>query len=71
MPSSGREVKRGYYEADCMASVEIALAARLHARAGAERWALPVAIFARALERSAAKCPVATNLTQYLSLIHI
>jgi RNA polymerase sigma-70 factor, ECF subfamily len=54
-----------------MASVETALAVRLHARAGAERWALPVEIFARALERSAAKCPAPTNLTQYLEALHL
>ena len=54
-----------------MASVEPALAARLHARAGAERWGLPVAGFARALERSAAKCPAATSLAQYFEGMHL
>jgi RNA polymerase sigma-70 factor, ECF subfamily len=54
-----------------MAVVDTALAARLHARAGAERWALPVETFARALERSAAKCPAATDLAQYLDGLHL
>jgi RNA polymerase sigma-70 factor, ECF subfamily len=54
-----------------MASVETALAARLYARAGAERWALPMAAFARALERSAAKCPAGTDQGRYLEGLHL
>ena len=66
-----RRSSAGTMSADCMASVDTALAARLHARAGAERWALPVAAFARALERSAAKCPASADLGQYLDGLHL
>jgi RNA polymerase sigma-70 factor (ECF subfamily) len=54
-----------------MARIETALTARLHARAGAERWALPVEVFATALERSASKCPAAADLAQYLEGLHL
>lgn len=54
-----------------MASVDAALASRLHARAGAERWALPVETFARALERSATKCSPNADLTQYLEGLNL
>jgi len=54
-----------------MPTIETTLAARLHARAGAERWALPVESFARALERSAAKCPAGADQGRYLEGLHL
>src|SRR5262245_40689631 len=56
-------------------SVDHPLATRLHARAHAERWAVPVERFAEALEASAAKAlpeaPAQGELDRYLSGLHL
>jgi RNA polymerase sigma-70 factor (ECF subfamily) len=59
-----------------LGSIDRKLVERLHRKAGAERWSVPLTVFASALERSAAKAlpdraPSAADLERYLTSIHL
>jgi len=54
-----------------MVRVNPELATRLFRASGAEQWALPLAAFAEALDRSAGKCPQHMEVTHFLGSLHL